>query len=367
MDSDLASKALTPWIELLCKAGDERGRDRLLVECVVATGCAQAAALWRAGDDAWREVLARGPRETLPRHEAFEALRRGALPAEALSGVRVLRGRRVALALGGIVGADDQTLDPIEALLALFELVELSSGGETVPSALPARAPRGPLVDADEDRQLRHDLANVLLSWQATEDLLRRLSGDLSLEETRHYRRVVDQEATRAGELLATAFAPRTAGSSAGEGACVAEVLAGVLAAERASNDRAHVRVETFVDPAARRRELPLAPAALARVFQNLLVNAREALARRGGGQVWVTVEPLAPAGTLAVRVEDDGPGLPEADLERVFEPGFSTKAAGSDGQGLSIVRTLIEAARGSIRARNRSSGGAAFEMTFPP
>ena len=60
--------------------------------------------------------------------------------------------------------------------------------------------------------------------------------------------------------------------------------------------------------------------------------------------------------------VEDDGPGIPAADRERVFESGFSTASKGT-GFGLAIVSTIVEAHGWTIRVRGGSDGGARFEV----
>jgi signal transduction histidine kinase len=50
---------------------------------------------------------------------------------------------------------------------------------------------------------------------------------------------------------------------------------------------------------------------------------------------------------------------------DRVFDPAFTTKAAGA-GLGLSIVKRLVDAHRGTVRVENRPTGGTAFYVTFP-
>jgi signal transduction histidine kinase len=63
--------------------------------------------------------------------------------------------------------------------------------------------------------------------------------------------------------------------------------------------------------------------------------------------------------------VLDAGPGIPPADLAKVFEPFYSGKAEGM-GIGLSISRGVAEAHGGSLVAENRPEGGACFRLTLP-
>lgn len=61
----------------------------------------------------------------------------------------------------------------------------------------------------------------------------------------------------------------------------------------------------------------------------------------------------------------DAGPGIPPADLAKVFEPFYSQKAGGM-GIGLSISRSVAEAHGGSLVAENRADGGACFRLILP-
>jgi signal transduction histidine kinase len=72
----------------------------------------------------------------------------------------------------------------------------------------------------------------------------------------------------------------------------------------------------------------------------------------------------------VVVRVVDDGPGIPEPDLVRLFEPFFRvdrsrSKKTGGYGLGLSICKRIMEAHGGSIAAANNPGRGAAFTLTF--
>jgi nitrogen fixation/metabolism regulation signal transduction histidine kinase len=104
---------------------------------------------------------------------------------------------------------------------------------------------------------------------------------------------------------------------------------------------------------------------ALLRAFRNLVRNAVEALASRGGtGAIELRVSPTPDAG-VEVRVVDNGAGLPAGEGERIFEPDFSRKPGGT-GLGLAIVRQTVAAHGGRIDARTRAEGGAEFIIRLP-
>ena len=89
-------------------------------------------------------------------------------------------------------------------------------------------------------------------------------------------------------------------------------------------------------------------------LFENLFKNA----VGHGGHDASVTVGCI-PEGFY---VEDDGPGIPEADREQVFEHGFTTGYGGT-GAGLTIVRRVAEAHDWAVALREGASGGARFEF----
>jgi PAS domain S-box-containing protein len=93
----------------------------------------------------------------------------------------------------------------------------------------------------------------------------------------------------------------------------------------------------------------------LVQVFENLLQNSVD----HGGASVTVRVGPIE----NGFYIEDDGPGIPEADRERIFDHGYTTREEGI-GYGLSIVRSIIDAHGWDITATEAAHGGARFEVS---
>jgi len=98
-------------------------------------------------------------------------------------------------------------------------------------------------------------------------------------------------------------------------------------------------------------------------VFVNLLSNALEAT--EGAGEVRVCSRRASDNNWLLV-VEDDGPGIPDEFLERVFEPFFSTKEETGLGLGLPLVRENVLAMGGTLGVNNRDTGGLRVVVTLP-
>jgi signal transduction histidine kinase len=108
---------------------------------------------------------------------------------------------------------------------------------------------------------------------------------------------------------------------------------------------------------------------ALSRAFANLILNALDAVQPLGseGRAANVTVKARLRQEDRAVeiRVLDNGPGIPTSELERIWEPDFTTKSRGT-GLGLALVRQTIHAHGGAVWARNRREGGAEFQVVLP-
>ena len=129
---------------------------------------------------------------------------------------------------------------------------------------------------------------------------------------------------------------------------------AGLLRADRGL---AGLTLQTGGDPG----ELRGDPRQLRTMVLNLLRNAAEAT----GGKGRVVVDVHGRGDEVELRVEDDGPGVPEEERERIFEPFFTTRARGT-GLGLAIVRRVAEAHGGEVTVETAAGGGASFRVRLP-
>lgn len=104
-------------------------------------------------------------------------------------------------------------------------------------------------------------------------------------------------------------------------------------------------------------------PIQIKQIFFNLLQNAVQAT--RGQGTVRVST--ALRDGKIAVDIEDDGPGIHAALIERIFDPFFTTHAEGEHlGLGLSQSHRLVQLLGGSLRAESQPGRGARFEVLLP-
>jgi len=97
----------------------------------------------------------------------------------------------------------------------------------------------------------------------------------------------------------------------------------------------------------------------------NLIQNAMEAMS--GGGEIIITASALPQNHSVAIIVQDNGPGIPPELLERVFEPFFSTHTdEGLRGLGLAIVQDIVKIHGGKIEIKSRPEEGTQIILYFP-
>jgi two-component system C4-dicarboxylate transport sensor histidine kinase DctB len=184
------------------------------------------------------------------------------------------------------------------------------------------------------------------------------LCADLQqmLKEARYMGRI-------AGTLLPALRRER--GEEVFEASVPVEVLQDAVAAMGPSAEREGVRIglETSEVP-----PVNLPGHVVSEVVRGLLANALAAVRGREDGTVWLRLEPYRTAGSRVVlRVEDNGPGVPESIRDHLFEP-FISPSPGRErlGLGLFLAASLLDTYDGSLRYETRNGGGASFVVEMP-
>jgi two-component system sensor histidine kinase KdpD len=266
-----------------------------------------------------------------------------------------------------LVGADaseaslrrlqERVVPALEALLSAALEREALLGGVVETAALR----RADTVKTALLRAVSHDLRTPLTAISAAGEALG--ATTLSPQERAEMAAVIREEARRLSRLVdnlldlsrleAGAAEPRRDWTS------VEELIGSALSELAAAPED----FSLSIDP-----ELPLVrvdPVQMERAFVNVLENAR----RHSDGHP-VSVRARAVRGRVIVRVVDRGPGIPPAQLERVFEPfyraGTSTSGHRGSGLGLAIARGFTEASSGSLHVESLPGQGASFVFELP-
>jgi len=218
---------------------------------------------------------------------------------------------------------------------------------------------------------ITHEIRNPLSSIRGTVEILKEDFPanspkaeflEILLKETDRLNKVVEEYL---GLARSRAAEGATVSLDLGELALQTAALVGVQTARKG------VRLTTAIDA-----PLPVTgnPVHLQQVLLNLILNAVQAT--KPGGEISVRggvreglvkgLEYRDVEGRLVeIVVEDEGPGIPTADLARVFLPFYTTKPEGT-GLGLAISLRIAEAHGGTLKAENREGGGARFVLSLP-
>jgi signal transduction histidine kinase len=151
---------------------------------------------------------------------------------------------------------------------------------------------------------------------------------------------------------------PRMATVDVGE---VLQRLEGYFAARLPRLDRS---IELTVQVAPQVQPVAGNPVLLEWAFENLIKNAVDVLAGRGG-RIAVNAMPADDGRCLMIRVVDDGPGVPTELRKHIFEPGVSSKEGGW-GVGLTLTRRIVEDTHGGSIVLGKRRDGAEFIVTLP-
>jgi len=217
-------------------------------------------------------------------------------------------------------------------------------------------------------RAVSHDLRSPLTAISAAADALSSVS--LSDAERREMTAIIQQETQRLSRLVDNLLDLSRLEAGAAEPRAVWTSVEEVLRAALADLNPAEQDFSLSID-----RDMPLVqvdPVQMERAFANVLENARR---HSGGHPVSVRARAVLTMGEgagdrLVVRIVDRGPGIPPAQLERVFEPfyraGTTQSGHRGSGLGLAIARGFTESNGGRLHVESLPGQGATFVFELP-
>lgn len=207
-----------------------------------------------------------------------------------------------------------------------------------------------------------HELNNPLASVMAFSQLVLATGGDEA--EREEALRTINQEAQRAAKIVSNLLTFARQHPPQRTTTSVNDVMASALDLRRYALTVHGVELEERLD-----HTLPAIwadPFQLQQVFLNLLANAEQAL-RGWDGARRITVTTGIRGDRIVVSVGDTGPGISAAEIDRVFNPFYTTKAVGKGtGLGLSVSDGIIREHGGSIRVESAANAGATFIVELP-
>ncbi len=215
---------------------------------------------------------------------------------------------------------------------------------------------------------LAHEIKNPLGGIKGAAQLLKEVDDDDELEQCTD---IIIKETDRVSGLLEElldfsnpkrmTFAPLN----------IHQVLDGVITLLSKSEEGEGIEFSTDYDPSI--PPLPGDSEKLTQVFINLVKNGCEAMKKKGRLKIKTRIindyllhgEAGTRATVMAVDIKDEGPGIDEGDLPRLFTPFFSKKQGGT-GLGLSLSDRIIREHKGGIRVSGSPGEGAVFTVCLP-
>ncbi len=202
-----------------------------------------------------------------------------------------------------------------------------------------------------------HELCSPIARIQVALGLLERSAGPEQQAAVADLRDDVQHMSALVNELLSFSKAGLRPAEVRLEEVTLAETVTRVVGREAAEGIEIAVSVPEHIRVLAE-------PDLLSRALSNVVRNAIRYAGKAGP----IEVSAAAAEGSVTIRVADSGPGLPDKDLDAVFDPFYRPSEAreretGGVGLGLAIVKTCVTACQGAVQCRNRKPKGFEVEM----
>ena len=206
---------------------------------------------------------------------------------------------------------------------------------------------------------IAHELCSPIARIQVALGILEQRADDKQQAYVNDLREEVEQMSRLVNELLSFSKAGLTPQAVKLEPVNLAATAQRVLDSEAAQNSQVQIQIPDDLSVLAQ-------PDLLFRALANLVRNA----VRYAGQAGPITISALRRDRAVVVTVADQGPGVPEASLQHIFDPFFRAEPSrsrdtGGAGLGLAIVKTCVEACQGTVSATNRVPKGLAVNIVL--
>ena len=205
-----------------------------------------------------------------------------------------------------------------------------------------------------------HELNNPLAAIAAFAEVL---AVDAKTPDLKESADIIHMEAMRAGRVIQTLLDFARQRPQVRQPVDLKEIGERVFALQRSALKKARVHATLVIGD-----DVPTVlgdPQELQQVLLNAVVNAVQAI-EIAGRPGRVTIAAQRTGGHVVVSIEDTGPGIPAAILDRVFEPFFTTKGDNGTGLGLAISLGIVKAMGGRMWIQNLDGSGARLVMELP-
>jgi two-component system phosphate regulon sensor histidine kinase PhoR len=357
------ARALDDSVQVVGRQLTEQARDRARMAAILAGMIEGVIVVDPQGhlqlvNEAARRMLKLDDDMTLGRHYV-EAIRHPAI-AE--------------LVAAALAGKTPQTLEmspPRDATRTIMARAAAAAGGSEHGVVLVLHditdLRRADQIRRDFVANVSHELRTPLTAIRGYVEALS--DGDVTGENSRRFLDIIERHTDRMERLVKDLL--RLARLDAGQEtleilSCDTRNLINAVVTELASAlERRQQHVEVLVSAGA--DSIRADPAKLHDVLRNLVANAITYSPER----TTIRVETSRDGSLVTVSVSDEGPGIPEEDLPRVFERFYRVDKSrardpGGTGLGLAIVKHLVELHKGEVKAENKPAGGARVSVTLP-
>jgi len=209
--------------------------------------------------------------------------------------------------------------------------------------------------------ELNQPLAAILNNAQAALNFLKAEKPDLN--EFREILQDIISDDQRAGNVIRSLRSMMRGEASEKKPTILNDIVNDVIQIFRSEAIFRNVRMETELDEPSL---LVLGDRTqLQQVILNIVMNAAEAMSQNQSERRRLILRTQRKGPSLAMTIRDFGPGIDAENLERVFQPFFTTKGTGL-GMGLAVCSSIIKDHRGRIWAENNPDGGATFFIELP-